>query len=70
MALKVNKKVISNWFAVSCILQYCHKIQNGTIYALFKAILAGGNPAIRQYWTLCNSDYGVYFFLNAGNMRV
>ena len=50
-------KVISNWRAVSYIMQYCRKIQNVAIYALFKAILAGGNPAIRQYWTLCNSGH-------------
>ena len=46
-----NAKNVAN----SCISQYCRKIHNVAIYALFKAILWGGNPAIRQFWTLCNS---------------
>ena len=66
MALKVNQtKIIRNKQAISFISQYCRKIQNVAISALFKAKLRGRNPALRQFWTLCNSAVlQSYFFLH------
>ena len=55
MALNNKKKSgKGKQFHVFCNIVAKYKIQNTAIYALFKAILAGEDPAIRQFLTLCN----------------
>ena len=63
MVLNTNQKKDLE-ISKQSILQYCRKIQNVAIFRTFQGNIVGGNPDIRQFWTLCDSageweDWGV-----------